>query len=485
MTLFSEGWTCVFFFGEEHVYQEQNQKLCDQENLQPPQIKKEHEELHPETSYIKEEQEETRSELLNIKVIQVERHPEPFYIKEEHDELHPEPLNFIEEHDELHLDSLSVKEEHDELDPEPLNIKEEDLCTSPNGQQFVPNQVVNRSSIVKAECEEIFLEDEPKCQLDVTCKRETKLHQKDLPHHYVCKEEEILSGQQHWNQEKPHPPQVKEEEDEGCSGWKTEKALLTKETKTLTLGTTNEEHNHSAQKAKDDLLRTWNSSLSLSRYIYSSSQKGNKTVNAESVTNRRFVRPHACSICGKRYKDKRFMLLHVKTHPGVELGSKTCVQKSDESSTLETPKKPYTAEKPFSCETCSKGFLKKSYLLRHMRTHTDERSYSCEKCSKNFIRKSGWLRHMKSHSSEGPFSCQTCGKSVFKKSSLLLHMRIHTGERPFSCETCGKTFIQKSYLLRHMGTHTDERPFSCETCSKSFIRKSDLQTHMKTHSSCF
>ncbi|KAM9321789.1 uncharacterized protein KZ484_021860 isoform 2-T3 [Pholidichthys leucotaenia] len=137
---------------EEHVYQRQNQKLCDQENLQPPQIKEEQVELHPETSYF----------------------------KEEHKELNPETSTIKEEEDEIHPELLDIKVVQVELHPEPLNIKEEqdDPCSSPDGQQFVLNHESDRSSIIKSECEGIFLEDEPKHQLDVAWNPETRLHRK-------------------------------------------------------------------------------------------------------------------------------------------------------------------------------------------------------------------------------------------------------------------------------------------------------------------
>uniref|UniRef100_A0A8C6LX31 C2H2-type domain-containing protein n=1 Tax=Nothobranchius furzeri TaxID=105023 RepID=A0A8C6LX31_NOTFU len=86
-----------------------------------------------------------------------------------------------------------------------------------------------------------------------------------------------------------------------------------------------------------------------------------------------------------------------------------------------------------------------------------------------------------SHRGERPLSCKTCGKRFYFYSDLNGHMRSHTGEKPYSCETCGKRFSQCKNLTRHKKTHTGERPYSCETCGKGFSRGCHLTRHMGTH----
>ncbi|XP_064018750.1 zinc finger protein 628-like [Pogoniulus pusillus] len=53
-------------------------------------------------------------------------------------------------------------------------------------------------------------------------------------------------------------------------------------------------------------------------------------------------RPHACSECGKRFRQKVNLAVHQRTHTG---------------------------ERPFRCPDCDKGFSQKAHLLRHRRTH--------------------------------------------------------------------------------------------------------------------
>ncbi|KAM9321809.1 uncharacterized protein KZ484_021875 [Pholidichthys leucotaenia] len=225
---------------EQHLYQEQNQ-----DSLQPPQIRRDQEEVHPEHLNIKGELEHFYPGALKIKEEYMEFYEEPLDIKVVQVELDEEPLDTEDGWGVLHQEPFAIKK------------AQEELCSRLDGQQFVVKQETETFSI-KSECEEMCLGDEIKHQLDNTWSPETGLHGKarvtpptaqanvatasDAPHHHAFKTE-IHSDQQLFNQEKnasldpeePHLPQVKEEEDEdgrGSSG-EREQALLNRETNGL------------------------------------------------------------------------------------------------------------------------------------------------------------------------------------------------------------------------------------------------------------
>ncbi|XP_041664779.1 gastrula zinc finger protein XlCGF57.1-like isoform X2 [Cheilinus undulatus] len=115
-------------------------------------------------------------------------------------------------------------------------------------------------------------------------------------------------------------------------------------------------------------------------------------------------------------------------------------------------KRTDTDKKPHSCLECGKKFRLKFDLTLHIRIHTGERPYSCSKCEKRFIRKGSLSRHMMSHMEERPFICSECGKTFKTKINLTLHMQIHSEEKPYGCSRCGKRFYQKGSVAIHMIT---------------------------------
>ena len=51
---------------------------------------------------------------------------------------------------------------------------------------------------------------------------------------------------------------------------------------------------------------------------------------------------------------------------------------------------------PHMCEICGKIFKEKSYLIKHVRSkHVNPRSETCEKCEKTFSQKGGLFNHDK------------------------------------------------------------------------------------------
>lgn len=165
--------------------------------------------------------------------------------------------------------------------------------------------------------------------------------------------------------------------------------------------------------------------------------------------------PYRCDQCGKIFKTKYTLAIHLKM-PN------------------------HTFARPFVCNTCGKGFRLSSTLCRHKIIHTKEKPYKCTVCLKAFNRSSTLKTHLRTHSLEKEFVCEQCGKGFHQKGNLRNHILIHTGEKPYKCTLCQKAFNKLSNLKFHMHVHADNSPYRCGVCKVSFSRRCDLRSHLQS-----
>ncbi|KAJ0051014.1 hypothetical protein NL108_012153 [Boleophthalmus pectinirostris] len=198
------------------------------------------------------------------------------------------------------------------------------------------------------------------------------------------------------------------------------------------------------------------------------------------MTSHSGAKSFSCPVCKKLFTQK----CHLSRHMSLHLREKLCSCPGESCEHIKTVNgqiMALTAEKPFICPFCSKGFTRKDHLSSHLSAHTGDKQFDCPQCDAKFNLKQSLERHMTVHSGEKPFKCPDCKKGFTRNSTLKLHMRTHTGEKPFSCSECDAKFNRKENFLRHLTVHTGARPYSCPVCKKDFVRKPSLDKHMKSH----
>lgn len=205
-------------------------------------------------------------------------------------------------------------------------------------------------------------------------------------------------------------------------------------------------------------------------------QKGKIFMNGGTV--------YKCSFCEKIITTTEVFLRHIRWHTGeTPYKCAHCEQVFPVLSSLRTHSCPAVEPvKRFTCEVCGKLFKERKYLANHMRSHTGEKPYSCDLCGKKFPHKDSLWYHNRIHKDIRPHVCETCGLRCLTRTKLQIHARTHSGEKPYACGTCGKHFSVIGLLKNHIQVqHSGERPFACEICGQSYSLKKNLRRHMKVH----
>ncbi|XP_019741735.1 zinc finger protein 721 isoform X1 [Hippocampus comes] len=134
-----------------------------------------------------------------------------------------------------------------------------------------------------------------------------------------------------------------------------------------------------------------------------------------------------------------------------------------------------------ACPVCGRKFRHKGIMTLHMRTH-ENGNHQCEVCNRTFRLFSSLLRHQVVHSELLPppsksfqhqveqlqkntYSCPDCGKLFSRAKALQFHMRYHgneSGQSPSPPRSCVR-----------------QEDFQCATCLKHLSNKVSLRAHRK------
>ncbi|XP_041849486.1 zinc finger protein with KRAB and SCAN domains 1-like isoform X1 [Melanotaenia boesemani] len=307
------------------------------------------------------------------------------------------------------------------------------------------------SERLTAAAEEIFTEfektivqyeeeiDRQRRLLDITWNPQIKLIRTEVPHQYVYKVDEALQEDQqlcnqnsNLDQEQPESARIKEEEEELLSSQEEEQLWLKDETDQFSIPAAHEEDGHSDPEPNRDHIPSYS-----------------PPADQHSPLEESMVEDSGPTTCADTQPEESCL-----TETNENVG---------ESFLLESHCNERD-EKQHSCKFCGKQFKIKNKLTVHVRTHTGERPYSCQTCGKCFSHQSNLVRHMRIHSGLKQFFCPTCGKCFFYQGNLVRHMRIHTAEKSFFCPTCGKCFKQNDHLKFHMSSNRgcQKPPSICE-----------------------
>ncbi|XP_070404397.1 zinc finger and SCAN domain-containing protein 2-like [Nothobranchius furzeri] len=373
--------------------------------------------------------------------------------------------------------------------------------------------------------------------LEISWKPQINLHRIELPLHDVSKDEEVLTDQQLWNQERtssldqeqpeplqegPEPPQMKVEQDESeplqvleqeelCMSQDEEQLVLKQETVTSLVTPADEDRDHHGPEPdRHQLLlspfpeaefRAAAAPGSTELPLYGV-RKDEEVLNVQPLWNQ-----ERTSSLGQEHPEplqeesepplRQNSFNFMGTSPSEETDSckpepnrnqplchsSTEAENQDQDGCRNENSTPNSNQELTQNKKMPKNQRSQKPVDgdKHKRAHRQERLFSCELCGKSFSYNFLLNIHMRSHTGEKPYPCKTCGKCFSYSSDLSRHMRTHTGVKPYPCKTCGKCFSYSGDLTRHMRTHTGEKPFPCKTCGRCFTESCDLTRHIRTH----
>lgn len=142
-----------------------------------------------------------------------------------------------------------------------------------------------------------------------------------------------------------------------------------------------------------------------------------------------------------------------------------------------------TTGKKFQCDYCGKKFKSKDTLRLHIFVHTDK--FKCPKCNLRKENAFALKNHILTHGPSQSFKCVECNKIFKTAHSLRTHQIRKAAPKIFKCtaDGCKMMFKTNNKLSIHMITHQKKRNFKCTfyRCTSTFKRKDHLQTHLKVH----
>ena len=197
----------------------------------------------------------------------------------------------------------------------------------------------------------------------------------------------------------------------------------------------------------------------------------------------------SCSICGKHFKNAKFLKNHEDRHKTGEL----TVEDGEFRCALIIPEKGNTP--------CGKVFKQRSNLERHIRSHQRVKTHRCDECGKAFVDSTRLKEHKWIHTDHRPHKCRFCEKSFRHLNHVKNHeANAHGIDKEFGCPQCSKKFVYKYQLKTHIqnaheakeaknSESKEEEPasdivhtlYQCSLCQQVFQSYPELQVHCATH----
>ncbi|XP_058464343.1 transcription factor grauzone-like [Malaya genurostris] len=187
-----------------------------------------------------------------------------------------------------------------------------------------------------------------------------------------------------------------------------------------------------------------------------------------------------CDKCGKNFPQQGLLNAHLKAHIQTKC---TVCNLTLANNSLKMHMLRHTDMK-YICDTCGKEFRSKITLELHVKRHMGidpVDRLQCHICSRWMLCKRNLQIHMETvHCDKNrQFSCNICPKKYHNERALRVHKSTVHVEKKFECDFCGKKFKRSKHLKEHRASHTGETLYFCDVCGMTFNSNGNLYSHKK------